>query len=419
MPASPVVIVSNWIAFLSLTASYLGLLVFALKYKGPSGKESYYNGYREQNMLGVFINLFCAVAYFAKVIASHSDDDGFRAFTTIKYVDYLTTCPLLTLDLLWNLEAPYKASSASLVLVCLTFAVATDSAPEPANYVWFGTGLSFFIFSYTFILTIVKERLSFFQSCARGSNAKKSIGYLKVAMFSYFGIWVFFPVLWVLGPKGIAIITDDIQHVFHCILDVIAKSCYGFALLYFKVFFDKKLAASGVDEEEFQKFSKEVTKHMDDDDDRRKRKQEIHLPTVHSATTSPAVNFSKYRGPSKEPSVDGRDDDMEMRLSAIPPLRHSPRQKPTTSFSSRGGPQRTPSGTGFLHSARRASQEGDTIYSLTSPPELQGGEVESMPKMNAQTAVLDDPETSEDEAAFVERARRQYELQKSRSKRRA
>lgn len=26
----------------------------------------------------------------------------------IRYADYLTTCPLLVLDLLWNLEAPYK-----------------------------------------------------------------------------------------------------------------------------------------------------------------------------------------------------------------------------------------------------------------------------------------------------------------------
>lgn len=78
-------------------------------------------------------------------------------------------------------------SAAALVLVCLTFAVATDSTPAPANYVWFGAGLSFFMFSYSFILTIVKERITFFANCARDSNAKKSIGYLKLALFSYFG----------------------------------------------------------------------------------------------------------------------------------------------------------------------------------------------------------------------------------------
>ena len=31
------------------------------------GKEMWYNGYREQNMLVVFITLWCAVSYYAKV----------------------------------------------------------------------------------------------------------------------------------------------------------------------------------------------------------------------------------------------------------------------------------------------------------------------------------------------------------------
>jgi hypothetical protein len=121
--------------------------------------------------------------------------------------------------------------------------------------VWFGTGLSFFIFSYGFTLSIVKDRLGFFTNCARDSNAKKSIGYLKIALFSYFGasrslrfrvsqrylpsylltilfstyawtgIWLWFPILWLLGSKGFHVISDEIQHVFHCILDIIAKSC--------------------------------------------------------------------------------------------------------------------------------------------------------------------------------------------------
>ena len=29
-------------------------------------------------------------------------------FTAIRYFDYVVVCPLLVLDLLWNLESPYK-----------------------------------------------------------------------------------------------------------------------------------------------------------------------------------------------------------------------------------------------------------------------------------------------------------------------
>nr|AHH02113.1 protein 84 [synthetic construct] len=270
--ASSAVIISNWVCFLCLTGSFLGLLIFSLKYKGPDGKEVYYNGYREQNMLGVFINLWCAVAYFAKVIQAHGGDDvAFAPLTTVKYIDYITTCPLLTMDLLWNLDAPYKITSGLLVLTCLTFAVASFLTPKPGAYVWFAVGLSFFTFSYTFILSIVRQRLDFFTECAREiahvkncGKAKTSILYLKVALFSYFGIWIFFPVLWILGERGIQIISDDLNHVLHCILDVIAKSCYGYALLYFRVYFDKKLITSGMNEEEFTKLSKDIVTHSDE-----------------------------------------------------------------------------------------------------------------------------------------------------------
>jgi hypothetical protein len=48
------------------------------------------------------------VDYFARVVANTRCTVGFVIFTQIRYAEYLVTCPLLVLDLLWNLEAPYK-----------------------------------------------------------------------------------------------------------------------------------------------------------------------------------------------------------------------------------------------------------------------------------------------------------------------
>ena len=42
-------------------------LLTARAHRTRSLNETWYNGYREQNMLGVFIALWCAVSYFAKV----------------------------------------------------------------------------------------------------------------------------------------------------------------------------------------------------------------------------------------------------------------------------------------------------------------------------------------------------------------
>jgi len=59
------------------------------------GKEFSYDGFREQHVLGAFINLICMVAYFAKVVASFTDGDGFVVLTSYRYVLHLVTCPLL------------------------------------------------------------------------------------------------------------------------------------------------------------------------------------------------------------------------------------------------------------------------------------------------------------------------------------
>lgn len=54
--------------------------------------EAYYNGFREHHLLGVFINLFCCLAYYAKILESMTEHGaGFPIFTTIKYMDYVFT----------------------------------------------------------------------------------------------------------------------------------------------------------------------------------------------------------------------------------------------------------------------------------------------------------------------------------------
>ncbi len=60
------------------------------------------------SVIALFINLFASVAYWARLVANASCHPGFVMLTQYRYCDYLTTCPLLVLDLLWNLEGPYK-----------------------------------------------------------------------------------------------------------------------------------------------------------------------------------------------------------------------------------------------------------------------------------------------------------------------
>ena len=56
----------------------------------------YYFGYREDKMISVFVNLFAAMAYWAKLASHMNGDVGPAAnVVTYKYLDYVFTCPLL------------------------------------------------------------------------------------------------------------------------------------------------------------------------------------------------------------------------------------------------------------------------------------------------------------------------------------
>ena len=166
--------------------------------------------------------------------------------------------PLIVLDLLWNMDAPYKVTMALLVLTCLVVAVASAAAPAPANYAWFCMGMFLFGGTYYGIIMIVRERLEFYVEMARDSNAKQSIKFLKTGCYIFFFIWVLYPIFWLLGKNGAQIMSDELDHVISAVMDVIAKSAYGFALLYFRLYFDKKLIQAGVDAEDFHQFSKEA-----------------------------------------------------------------------------------------------------------------------------------------------------------------
>ena len=213
-------------------------------------KHTYFHGFREQNMLGMFINLYCALSYFAKILESMTENGaGFAPFTTIHYLDYCFTCPLIVLDLLWNVEAPFKWTLTGLVLTCLGVAVASAAAPPPANFAWFGMGIFLFTGTYYMVVTLIMERLSFYIEVARDGNAKQSIKFLKTGCYIFFSVWLIYPLFWLLSGKAANVLSADMEHIITCVMDIFAKSAYGFALLYFRLYFDKKLEQSGIDAE--------------------------------------------------------------------------------------------------------------------------------------------------------------------------
>jgi len=259
---APIVQAFDWIGLLSI-ASCTAVLAFKLVYFKPpanteAGKKTlYYFGYNEKGMLSLYVNLFAACAYFAKM-ASHVSgdnlDDAPYSLVMYTYGDYMVTCPLLTLDLLWTLNLPYKFTYALFVFLTLFSGFISSGHPQPGRWMWFIYGMVMFTFTWLRIVGLVQVRfLQYFAKKEKSSqpdrNKRQSIsskaGFrqkqvrnpLQFALYVYFTIWMIYPLLWLLLEGKM--ISNIVNHCCTVMMDVLAKSMYGFALLRFQLLIDK------------------------------------------------------------------------------------------------------------------------------------------------------------------------------------
>ena len=120
-----IVVAADWVGFLCLFGASMVLMAKLFGFKGPDGDSDYFVGYREEKVLCIFVNLIAALTYWGRVCSHFNGDVGLAVNVNYyKYFDYLFTCPLLTLDLLWSLNLPYKVTYSgfvALIMVCGTF----------------------------------------------------------------------------------------------------------------------------------------------------------------------------------------------------------------------------------------------------------------------------------------------------------
>lgn len=90
-----------------------------------------------------------------------------------------------------------------------------------------------FFFTWYNIIRLVYARFQQFMN----DDAKKIRAPLKLSLTLYFTIWCGYPVLWILDEWGL--MPGIAIHVISMIMDVAAKSVYGFALLKFQLSVDK------------------------------------------------------------------------------------------------------------------------------------------------------------------------------------
>jgi len=225
---------------------------------GKNKTAMYYFGYNEKGMVSLYVNLIAATAYYAKM-AMHVAGNPKSDFnlTYYQYFDYMLTCPLLTLDLLWTLNLPYKVTYSLFVFLTLFAGFIAAGHPQPGRWMWFAYGMCIFAVTWLRIVGLVQVRfLQYFAKKEKSmmddtssKNKRMSIaekaGFrkknvrnpLQFALTVYFTIWIIYPVLWLLMEGNM--ISLIVNHCCTVVMDVLAKSMYGFALLKFQLLIDK------------------------------------------------------------------------------------------------------------------------------------------------------------------------------------
>jgi len=257
-------IMAHWVTFLFLCVCTLYLARDSWTARGPGRKERWYAGYHEDYNISLYVNLFAMIAYFGKVVADSVGHNYNNVGPLViglgnyRYADYMLTCPLLAYDLMAQVRAPYKVTGAVLIFCVLLTGTATNYYPgdemKAGSYAWFVFGCFLYIIAYYLFYTIVRIQYRRLLNLAATTDAKKSFMPLKLALYTFFSIWVVFPIVWILGHQGLNILSNDAQECLHCACDLTAKSFYGFALAKYRKYFDKKmydmLTELGIDAEE-------------------------------------------------------------------------------------------------------------------------------------------------------------------------
>lgn len=264
-----VAIGAHWSCFIVLTITTFYLGYESWTSRGPSKRTSFYAGYQEEQNLALFVNFFAMLSYFGKIVADtlgHNFGDVgpfIIGFGNYRYADYMLTCPMLVYDLLYQLRAPYRVSCSAIIFAILMSGVLAEfyaeGDPRLRNgaYAWYGFGCFWFIFAYSIVMSIVAKQYSRLAQLAQDTGAEHSLHVLKFAVFTFSMLWILFPLVWAICPRGFGWIDDNWTEVAHCVCDIVAKSCYGFALARFRKTYDEELfrllEQLGHDEDEFQK----------------------------------------------------------------------------------------------------------------------------------------------------------------------
>jgi bacteriorhodopsin len=204
----------------------LGAVLIWYRGRNTEGKHA------EHTIVSVFIPAIAAAAYLTmatgySVSVITLTDESTQLVFWGRYIDWLVTTPLLLFDLalLAGADRNTLATLIGLDMYMIVTGLIASFAVNPTyRYVWWAVSTGAFLY----ILYIVFVDLPKFADANLGSDLMGTFSTLKNMLA---GLWLAYPVVWILGTEGIGVITLGPETILYGVLDVLAKVGFGYILI--------------------------------------------------------------------------------------------------------------------------------------------------------------------------------------------
>jgi len=207
--------VALWIGFVGMA---LPTIIFYLWYVNETP------GKRKFHAITIGITGMASIAYLfmASGRGYYIVDD--RQFYYMRYIDWVITTPLLLLDLC-ALAACSTEKTMFLILLDVLMIISGalgGLVTTGEKYVFWAMGMLFFIPIIYDLLVSLKAN-----AAKAGEAAVSSFNTLALLTVV---LWSAYPIVWILA-EGEGTVSPDVEAILYVILDVTAKSGFGFLLL--------------------------------------------------------------------------------------------------------------------------------------------------------------------------------------------
>lgn len=213
------------------TAFILGFTVMSLGSLAiyATGKKTHPSGHH--TLLHASVPFIAATAYLAMAfgIGTLVKFDGSVTYLA-RYLDWSVTTPILLSSLVLlafhehgrtgEVGGHLTAIIVLDVLMIVAGLISSLAAPSLAKWIWFAWSCAAFL-GVLYLLWGPLRTLAVSRGAALGAAYNKNVAFLTV-------VWFLYPIVFLIGPEGMKIITDPTSVWAILIMDVVAKVVYAF-----------------------------------------------------------------------------------------------------------------------------------------------------------------------------------------------